>query len=153
MIYQAVVRQKLRASFAAINQGDYVPVLAAFAPDAEHAFFGDHALGGARRGLPALTQWYARLQAILPDLHFDIGTLAVNGPPWNTSAFVEWRDRFTMRDGRRGANQGVHALTLKWGKVTALRIYCDTIVLRDALARLSAQGVVEAGLPPIGTLA
>jgi hypothetical protein len=52
-------------------------------------------------------------------------------------------------DGHRFNNQGVHIITIRWGKVSAVRIYCDTQVLTDCLARNAAQGLHEAGLPPI----
>ena len=153
MIYRAIVEYKLRSSFAAINRGDYAPAIAAFAPNAEHIFFGDHALGGARRSPQGVARWYRRLQALLPDLRFDIQSIAVSGPPWNTRAFVEWRDSFTLRSGEPAGNQGVHAFTLKWGKVTSLRIYCDTDVLQRALQTQAQHGVTEASAAPIGARA
>jgi len=86
---------------------------------------------------------------VLPDLRFEIEAVTVRGMPWNTVALVEWRDHFTLRDGTRGGNQGVHALRLKWGKVVSLRVYCDTQVLAEVLRRQLAQGVADAGLAPI----
>src|SRR5262245_49928491 len=52
-MYHAIVRRRIRALFAAINRGDAEPVLASFARRFEHAFLGEHALGGARHTLPA----------------------------------------------------------------------------------------------------
>jgi ketosteroid isomerase-like protein len=153
MIYRLIVEQKLRRAFAALNRGDHAPVLAAFGAPVEHVFFGDHALAGTRHGMDTIVAWYARLKAIFPDLHFDIQTVAISGPPWNTVALVEWRDRFTLRDGSRRGNQGVHALKLKWGKVVSLRIYCDTQVLVSVLRDLERQGVADAGYAPIGDAA
>jgi len=149
MIYRAIVERKLRRAFDALNQGDPAPVLAAFGSPVEHVFFGDHALAGARHAMSSIEPWYRRLRTLLPDLQFDIRSVVVRGMPWNTTALVEWRDRFTLRDGSARGNQGVHALRLKWGKVVSLRIYCDTQVLADALKDLHAQGVVEAGMAPI----
>lgn len=68
----------------------------------------------------SIVPWYARLKTVFPDLHFDIESLAVTGLPWNTVAMVEWRDRFTLRDGTQRNNQGVHVLRLTWGKVVCL---------------------------------
>jgi hypothetical protein len=45
-MYHVVVRRRIRSLFAAVNQGDAEPVLAAFAKRFEHAFLGEHALGG-----------------------------------------------------------------------------------------------------------
>jgi ketosteroid isomerase-like protein len=64
-------------------------------------------------------------------------------------ALVEWRDRFSLKNGRQGGNQGVHALRLQWGKVTSLRIYCDTQVLAEALREQHALGIADAGMAPI----
>ena len=70
-----------------------------------------------------------------------------------TVALVEWTDRFTLPDGSRRSNQGVHVLGLKWGKVVSLRIYCDTQVLAAVLRDIQSQGVADAGKPPIHDLA
>ena len=51
--------------------------------------------------------------------------------------------------GHRVNNQGVHINTIRCGKVSAVRIYCDTQVLSDCLARNAVQGVHEAELSPI----
>jgi hypothetical protein len=55
-MYHAIVRGRFQSLFAAVNKGNAEPVLAAFAPAFEHAFLGEHALGGARHTLchPAL---------------------------------------------------------------------------------------------------
>ena len=149
MIYRSIVERQLRRAFEALNRGDHAPVLAAFGSPVEHVFFGEHALGGTRRTMAGIVPWYARLKTVFPDLHFDIQSLAVRGMPWNTVALVEWRDRFTLRDGSRRGNQGVHVLRLKWGKVVSLRVYCDTQVLASVLQDLESQGVADAGMPPI----
>jgi len=153
MIYRSIVEHQLRRAFKALNQGDHATVLAAFGAPVEHVFFGEHALGGSRHAMSSIVPWYARLKTVFPDLHFDIESLAVKGMPWNTVAMVEWRDRFTLRDGTPRGNQGVHVLRLKWGKVVSLRVYCDTQVLASVLGELQLQGVADAGLPPIDDLA
>jgi len=149
MIYRFIVERKLRSAFGALNRGDHAPVLAAFGSTVEHVFFGDHALAGARHDMATIVPWYARLKRVLPDLQFDIESVVVRGMPWNTVALVEWRDRFSLVDGSRGSNQGVHALRLKWGRVVSLRIYCDTQVLADVLRQQNARGIADAGLAPI----
>jgi len=149
MIYRFIVERKLRRAFDALNRGDHAPILAAFGPRAEHVFFGDHALAGARHRMQSIGPWYARLKRVLPDLRFDIESIAVRGMPWNTVAMVEWRDHFSLKDGRQGGNQGVHALRLQWGKVTSLRVYCDTQVLADVLREQHALSIADAGMAPI----
>jgi ketosteroid isomerase-like protein len=150
MIYRSIVARRLRRVFESLNRGDHVPVLAAFGAPVEHVFFGEHALAGRRRDMPAVKAWYARVKTVFPDLHFDIDAIAVTGMPWNTTALVEWRDHFTLPDGSRRGNQGVHALRLVWGQVVSLRVYCDTQRLAGILRELEAQGVPDAGHAPIG---
>ncbi|MBN6209068.1 nuclear transport factor 2 family protein [Ralstonia pickettii] len=148
-MYRAIVEWKLRRAFAALNDGDCSVVLAAFANRVEHTFYGQHALGGTRHAPDSLRQWYARLLKLLPDLHFDVDSVVVRGWPWDTIAVVEWRDRFSLRDGQRCSNQGVHVLRLRWGRVVSLRIHCDTQKLQGILQALHDQGVVEAAMSPI----
>ena len=71
-MYHAIVRRRIRALFTAINRGDAEPVLTSFARRFEHAFLGEHALGGARHTLSATRRWYERLYRLLPDIHFDL---------------------------------------------------------------------------------
>ncbi len=148
-MYHAIIRGKLRGIFARLNVQDYRTVLEGFAPDFEHAFYGAHALGGVRHSLAATQLWYARLPRVLPDLHFTVKHIVVSGWPWHTQAVVEWQDTGVCLDGHRFNNQGIHCITIRWGKVSAVRIYCDTQVLADCLTRNAAQGLGEAALPPI----
>src|SRR5262249_26215820 len=89
-MYHAILRGRIRALFDAVNKGNAEPVLAAFAQRFEHAFLGEHALGGARHTLPATRRWYERLYRLLPDIHFDLRQIEVSGPPWNTTVVVDW---------------------------------------------------------------
>lgn len=148
-MYHAIVKRKLSSAFRQINAGDYESILAQFGPQFEHVFPGNHPLAGERTTPASNAAWYGRLAAIFPDLHFDVRKIVVNGWPWDTTAAVEWRDAFTLRDGRREGNQGVHIFRLRWGKVTALHIYTDTQKLAHICAELGAQGVVEATAVPI----
>jgi ketosteroid isomerase-like protein len=149
MAYHRIVEMKLRHGFDALNRGDHTQVMALFAPRFEHVFFGDHALAGARHHHSSIVPWYARLKQVFPNLRFEVQSVAVRGWPWNTVALVEWRDQFSLRDGSRGANQGVHVLRLKWGKVVSLRVYCDTQVVAAALLTQKMHGIAEAGFSPI----
>jgi ketosteroid isomerase-like protein len=148
-MYHAVVEAKLRAAFRTINEGNYAPIVAQFADEHRHVMHGTHALSGARTTRASTQAWYERLARLLPDLNFTVHAITVAGPPWNTRATVEWSDAFTLPDGSRGSNQGVHAFRLKWGRVTSLEVHCDTARLDGICARLAALGVEEALSPPI----
>ena len=148
-MYHLIVRSKLRRAFAAINRGDYSAIVAQFAPRHRHVMHGAHALGGERHSLARTAQWYARLQRLLPDLRFTVHSVVVAGWPWNTRAAVGWTDEFTLPDGSRGSNQGVHEFTLRWGRVHALAGHGDTARLQAYCLRMCASGLAEAAAPPI----
>jgi ketosteroid isomerase-like protein len=148
-MYSLIVRRNIRNAFAQINRGKYAGIVKQFAPNAEHVFYGDHALGGSRFTPAGIARWYKRLPAIFPDLRFDVKKITVNGWPWDTTVAVEWVDHFTLKDGTSGSNQGAHVFGIRWGKVISLHIYCDTAKLVGYLERLVEQGVAEAGAAAI----
>src|SRR5215467_13391518 len=99
-MYHAIVRRRVKDLFDHVSRGDAEPVLRLFAKRFEHRFLGeDHALGGARRTMPATRAWYARLYRLLPDISFEVGHVAVSGPPWNTIVVAEWRETNSGTDG------------------------------------------------------
>jgi ketosteroid isomerase-like protein len=148
-MYHAIVRRRVRGLFDAVNRGNAEPVLQAFAPHFEHVFLGDHALGGSRQTLPATRRWYERLYRLLPDIRFDLRSIAVSGGPWNTMVVVEWDETNSGTDNVRTTNHGVHVMQLRWGRATRLIICPDTIGLKATLDRLNAAGTPEALAAPI----
>lgn len=148
-MYHSIVRQRIRKLFEAVNAGNAEPVLTAFAPEFEHFFLGNHALGGSRKTLPATRAWYARLYRLLPDIHFDLLTIKVAGPPWNTLVTITWNETNSGTDGVRTHNSGIHVLHLCWGRATFLGIYPDTVLLSKTLDRLAQAGLSEAHAEPI----
>jgi len=148
-MYHAYVRSQVRRLFEAVNKGNAEPVLQLFAPQFEHAFLGEHALGGSRHTLRATREWYARLYRLLPDIHFDIRRIWVSGAPWNTIVVIEWDESNSGTDGVRTTNQGIHALHLRWGRAKRLIICPDTTALVATLARLAKAGNAEADAAPI----
>lgn len=150
-MYHFIVRRNLRKSFDQVNQGDFASIVGQFAPGgAEHWFSGSHALSGGRRDIEQIQEWYDRLAMLLPDLRFEIKKVVATGWPWNTTAFVEWVDHLTDREGNHYSNQGVHVVRIKWGKIVELHIYCDTQVLASVCEILASQGVEQAVADPIG---
>lgn len=150
-MYHFIVKQKLRRAFNDINSGRYERIVPQFAAQHRHVMYGDHALGGERNTVASTTQWYARLQRLLPDLRFDVHAIAVSGWPWRTVAMVSWNDHFTLPDGSPGNNQGVHVFTLAWGRVTSLVVHCDTERLAGYCMHMQALGCPEAGAAPISS--
>jgi ketosteroid isomerase-like protein len=148
-MYKTIVRRQLRRVFEQLNRREFAAMPGLFAAQAEHVFPGDHALAGTRHSGESIRRWYARLPLALPDLQFDVRHIVVSGWPWRTVAAVEWRDHGTALDGQPFANQGVHFVTLRWGKVSSLRIYCDTQMLASVLQRNARHGATEAVAAPI----
>jgi ketosteroid isomerase-like protein len=148
-MYHAIVRRRVVELFRAVSQGDAEPVLRSFAPDFEHAFLGETALGGSRHTLAATRRWYERLYRLLPDIAFELKDIAVSGAPWNTLVAVTWEETNSGTDGVRTTNRGVHVMRLRWGRATRLVICPDTAGLKATLDRLGAAGNAEALAPPI----
>lgn len=148
-MYHAIVRHRLRSAFADLNAGRYERIPAQFAAQHRHSMVGTHALGGERRDLAATARWYGRLQRLLPGLRFDVDGVWVSGWPWHTRAVVAWRDRFQLPGGRVGSNRGMHEFELRWGRVSALTVHCDTARLAGYLAEVAAAGQPEALAEPI----
>lgn len=148
-MYHAIVRCKLLNAFAELNAGRYDAIPAQFAAAHRHCMVGEHALGGERRDLEATTRWYGRLQRLLPGLRFEVDGVWVSGWPWRTRAVISWRDRFQLPGGREGSNVGMHEFELRWGRVSALTVHCDTARLAGYLAEVAAAGQPEALAEPI----
>ena len=143
-MYHTIIRRRVLALFDAVNYGDAGPVLDAFAPRFEHVFLGTSALGGRRTSLAATKAWYERLSRLMPDIHFDVERVAVSGTPWNTLAIAEWRESNSGTDGVRTFNRGIHAVEIRWGRMTRLTICPDTVALMATLDRLAAIGHPDA---------
>jgi hypothetical protein len=148
-MYHFIVRRLLSRAFRDINAGAYERIVPQFSATHRHVMYGNHALGGERRTLASTTRWYARLKRLMPDLKFDIRSIAVTGWPWHTVATVAWADRFSLPDGTVGSNQGVHEFVLRWGRVQSLAVHCDTARFEAYCARMAAAGRSEALAAPI----
>ena len=82
---------------------------------------------------------------LLPDIEFDLETIRIAGPPWNTMVAVDWLETNSATDGIRTYTPGVHVVRLVWGKMDFVGIYPDTVGLVSTLRRLATAGVAEAG--------
>jgi ketosteroid isomerase-like protein len=148
-MYHAVVRRRVLATFAALSRGNYEPALAGMAPRFEHIFAGSHPAGGTRHTPDAMRRWFERLFRLNHNLSFIIKHVAVGGPPWNTTAVVEWRDTAVLATGTDYVNDGVHVIRMRWGKVISLHAYLDTEVFATACRQMADAGITEASAAPI----
>ena len=148
-MYHAIVRRRVHELFSSVNAGQFDAVVSMFAPQFEHVFLSDNALGGTRRSLAATRAWYGRLHRLLPDLRFEVKRVTVSGLPWNTLVLAEWNEISHGADGVASANRGTHTLHLRWGRATRLVIATDTAILQSGLDRMAAAGIAEARAAPI----
>jgi ketosteroid isomerase-like protein len=85
----------------------------------------------------------------MPKLSIDVTHIVVKGWPHNTLAIVRWTSTATLENGDPFQNKGVHFITLKWGKVTELDVYEDTLAVYNGLEKQYQSGILEAKAPQI----
>lgn len=80
-MYHRIVTNTLLEAFAGLNAGNINAITDKLAPNAQHTFIGQHALSGTRHTPESIRAWYERLLRLLPDIHFKIRRIQVEGPP------------------------------------------------------------------------
>ncbi|HKG36189.1 MAG TPA: nuclear transport factor 2 family protein [Solirubrobacterales bacterium] len=148
-MYKTIAKRKVTGVFDALGRGDWEAGLADAADDVHHVFPGDHALGGERHSKEAMGRWFERVYRLIPDLQFEVESVAVRGLPWDMRVAVKWRDFGRMADGEPYENHGAHWIRLQRGKAKSIRAYLDTQSLADSLERMRSAGIEEAGAAPI----
>lgn len=148
-MYHALVKRIASRNFERVNDHDYGAILAACAPNIHHRFGGDHALGGERHDRETLGLWFERLGRLCPDMRLTVHDVWVKGLPHDTTVLLRWTNEATRPDGGRYVNHGVHVISMRWGKVTAIDANEDSQAVAELLAQLAASGVAEAEADPI----
>jgi ketosteroid isomerase-like protein len=148
-MYHAIVRRIARKNFLRVNNKDYAALLADCAPDIHHRFGGDHALGGERHDRAALARWFERLGRLAPHLTLAVDDIWVKGLPNHTTIIVRWSATDRLPDGSPYRNRGVHIITMRWGKVTAIDAHEDSQAVAASMARQAGLGIAEAAAAPI----
>ena len=146
--YKIILRKKIIDGFAEFSKGNYKPLLALYAEDVHQKFEGDHALGGERFSKDKVEQWFQRFVRLIPS-EFTVTDVIVQGMPWNTVAIVEFQDRVAAEGVQPYVNNGIMNAKIVWGKAKDVHIYVDTQKIINALHTLKANGIAEAGAPPI----
>ena len=144
MIYDRIVKYKIRQSFDQVNDQRIEELLGSIAPNVHHRFLGAHAIGGERHDRDTLRLWFQRLGRVLPNLHLTINRIWVKGWPWNTTVVVQWDGSATLLDGGPYNQHAAHLITLKWGKIHALDVFEDSQDVARALDIQAAEGLKEA---------
>ena len=96
------------------------------------------------RTIAGVTQWFARLGRLCPDLSLQVRDVWVKGLPHNTTAVIRWTSSATRPDGTRYDNHGVHVVHMRWGKATSIDANEDSQAVAELLDQLAAAGVAEA---------
>ena len=137
-MYKALIRARIRRQIEQLNRGDYQPLLATAAPDAELAFPGDNSWSGqfrrpersraqhtTHRGRAELEGFARRFVAA--GLQLQVDDILVNGPPWNLRVAVRATDRALDVGGNEVYNNRVIAfIESRWGRIHRWEDYLDT---------------------------
>ena len=149
MLYQAIVKRRIRQSFEDVNNHRWDELMRSIAPDVHHRFGGVHAIGGERHDRETLRRWFERLARVLPNLRLEIKEIWVEGWPWHTMVFVQWDGTATLLNGGGYSQHAIHVITLKWGKIHALDVFEDSQEVARALVAQAAADLDEALAQPI----
>jgi ketosteroid isomerase-like protein len=149
VLYQAIVKRRIRQSFEDVNNHRWDELMRSIAPDVHHRFGGVHAIGGERHDRETLRRWFERLARVLPNLRLEIKNIWVEGWPWRTMVFVQWDGTATLLDGGGYSQHAIHVITLRWGKIHALDVFEDSQEVARALVAQAAAGLDEALAQPI----
>lgn len=143
-MYRAVVRHKVRATFAALSEGRWDEMTSQLAARFSYRFVGDHALGGTRSTIEDMTAWFERVGRLLPGLAFEVHDVVVYGPPWNTTVLT-----YVSVSTGDYRNELFQRVKLKWGRLAEILTLEDLQRLEARLNELAAEGVEEAAAAPI----
>lgn len=150
-LFHAIVKQRVRQSFAALSRQDAEPALALMDEAVTYTFDtpgSRHALAGTRHSKQAVQRWFTRLFALLPG-QFEVRRVDVTGWPWRASVVVHFEDRVAPRFGAPYVNHGMQEVELHWGTAVRIHTHVETVKVERALAVLAQHGVVEASAAPI----
>lgn len=148
-MYKRIAARRARGVFEALNRGDNESVLGELPPVVHHLFPGENALGGERHSRDGMRRWFERLNALFPEISFEVKEVAVKGWPWDLRVAVQWTDHGKAADGEGYENRGAHWIRIRRGKPVRIQAYLDTDKVTAALERMSRAGISEAAAQPI----
>jgi ketosteroid isomerase-like protein len=148
---------KLRRDVAALNAGDFGPVLSNFAPDAVLRFNdGEHRWAGEHRGKAAVGRFLADFVAA--GIRGHVNELLVGGPPWRMTLVVRFDDHAHDPTGREiYRNRTALVAHARWGRIVLQEdFYEDTRrieALEASLRELGVQPSAVGAAPDAGVAA
>ena len=107
------------------------------------SFAGPAPLGGERRGVEAVREWFQRVFSYFPGLQFTVQQVIVQGWPWNTLIATRLSIAAPRADGSTYQNEAMQFLRLRWGKVVEDHLNEDTFKLDIELQK--RLGIEEIG--------
>jgi ketosteroid isomerase-like protein len=143
-MYKLIVKFMVRRNLRRVRKDQYEPIVKRFGPSSRFRLYGDHELGGERRGLEEVRAFFRRTFELFPDLHLIPIAVVVNGWPWNTVVATRFRAEASLPDGGRYLNEGMQFLRLRWGRVAEDSLFEDTQKIVEAIQRIHAHAPVVA---------
>lgn len=128
-MYKTLVRRIVHAGFHSVNRGDYEQLLRQFEPQVVFSFAGPAPLGGERRGVEDVREWFQRLFSYFPGIQFTVEQVIVQGWPWNTLVATRLSVAAPRADGSTYQNEAMQFLRVRWGKVVEDRLQEDSYKL------------------------
>ena len=137
-MYKATVRWAIRRNIRRLNEGDYGPTLAMFAPDATLAFPGNNTWANQHRPTQkgreafATHRGRAEIEAFLrryveSGMHMEVDDILVNGVPWRARAALRVHHWEEGPDGQdRYNNRAILFVNTSWGRIRSQEDYEDT---------------------------
>jgi ketosteroid isomerase-like protein len=124
MIGALVARKAIANSFEAMNRHDLTKFMSVWRDDGMFTYPGEIPASGSFRGKSAVEGWFRNFFSQFPKIHFDIQDICVQNifalTGTNVVA-VHWNIQLTNRNGREGQNSGVTVISIKRGKVVAIK--------------------------------
>lgn len=136
MIGAIIIKNRVRAAFAALNRRDIPAFLADWAEDATFIFPRDVSVGGKMEGKKAIEKWFQNFLEHFPEVKLTPKNICVG----NICAFsgtnviaVELDVVGKNREGKDFQNKGVTMINTKKGKCVLVRDYIfDTEMLKKS---------------------
>jgi ketosteroid isomerase-like protein len=115
-LMQRLLLAQLRRNLAALNAGDYGPLLANYADDAVlHFNDGPHRWAGEHRGRAAIERFLQEF--VGAGLKGEILGLWTGGPPWAMTMAVRFDDEARAGGERLYANRVAMVIRTRWGRI------------------------------------
>ena len=93
-------------------------------------------MGGERHDKETLRRWFERLARLSPHLRLTVHDVWVKGLPPKTTIIVRWTGTQTLPDGSPYANNGVHVIRMRWGKIVEIDANEDSQLVAETMALL-----------------